>query len=186
MSSPEGIGVNRVIGARLAFLATCSLLVLALVFAWRSRGKGKSFIDVPLGQSVYLKDVAEPIVMVNALSLSDGGSVCLEFEDSKGWTGVVCLMSGWGNYGSDDLVLGSFWPVGQGDKKAVPVGGPEERAFIGLLDRWVSNDPEAQSWKQQMDRRDPELYASSDWKDDDHRRATVFALSVLRRLKDRN
>jgi hypothetical protein len=146
----------------------------------------RSYINTPLGDCAYLKKVVEPIILKDGASYSDGGSISIEFQDSKGRTRSVFLKNEWGSVdGRANLVVG--WAGDQTAETAdLPIAGHEERALLGLLERWLRDDRTAQLWKDREQRRAPELYESSEWKKDPRIRGTIYALGMLDRLKKRN
>jgi hypothetical protein len=146
----------------------------------------RSYINTPLADCPYLKNVVEPVFMKDGLSYTDGGSISVEFQDAKGRTRSVFLKNEWGSVdGRANLVVG--WA---GDRTAetadLPIAGREERALLGLLERWLRDDPTARIWKDKEERHAPELFESSEWKNDPRSRGTVFALGIMDRLKKRN
>ena len=113
----------------------------------------RDFTKVPLDQSPYLRDVAEPITLIRGPHGAASDSV---------WMGIVFVdakyIERYAEYvfhsydpvaipGSpllgtverrDTLMLGTIRNV-----KPVPAGGADERAFLGLLQRWYCQDAEA-------------------------------------------
>jgi hypothetical protein len=116
---------------------------IALIFAARAhylRVHG----PVPLDRSMYLRDVTEPITIIKGLSFSDGGSLGISFQDARGVTKDVCLESlafspdaeiSSEPYGC--VVMNSFVPSRDG---RVLVSGDDERALLGLLERWAKTN----------------------------------------------
>jgi hypothetical protein len=96
------------------------------------------FTKVPLDRNPYLRDVAEPITLIRGPR---------EWASDQTWIGIVFVdakhVERWAEY-----ITTSYAPVELHQTlviggKAVPVGGPEERAFLGLLQRWQRQDAEA-------------------------------------------
>jgi hypothetical protein len=164
-------------------LAACGLLVL-LALSWSL--SYRSTVDctkVPLDRSQYLADISEPITMVQGLSWDDGGSMGLLFRDSKQVEKAVCLVNDLDE--NKDLVLGSMFPS---QDKRVPVGGDEERAFLGLLQRWCRQDPEAREWLSRMESRSRPGKDGSIFRGDESEQQLVKgrAVSMMRKLQKRN
>jgi hypothetical protein len=167
---------------RRIFIICCSLAGLALLWYWSSR-RIVDFTKEPLDRSRYLRDVSEPISFDSGISFDDGGSLGLVFKDSKQVKKAVCLENDL--EGNQYLVLGSYTPD---ENKRVPMSGDEERAFLGLLQRWLRRDPEAQEWSDRLERgARPGKYGSI-FKDDEtqQQQAKGFAVGMLRRLLKRN
>src|SRR4051794_10563190 len=91
-------------------------------------------------RDLFLRSIMEPVTMTDAMSFDDGGSQGLAFRDAARTVRYVCLLNKLD--GERNLLLGSFFPTPSRGCK-VPVGGPEERAFLGLLERWLRQDAEA-------------------------------------------
>src|SRR5262249_7717694 len=133
------------------YLVTPILLVLLSLAMLRCTSPRRSidYAHVPLSQSEYLKDVVEPISMVVGNSWDDGGSHGLVFRDSKQVIRSVCLLDNLA--GEQDLLFGTNVPDSRGRVKH-PVGGAEEKAFLGLLERWYRRDIDAKAWSKRMER----------------------------------
>ncbi len=88
-----------------------------------------------LSHSGSLRRVVEPITIVHFEYYRDGGSIGLAFDDAKGVRRFACLESDMfgGSAGSGHLDLDSIEPA-RGVQ--VPFSGVDERAFLGLLERW--------------------------------------------------
>lgn len=127
-------------------IAAGGVLLVLLVVLTVLRVRRHSYAAIPPSQSQFLRDVAEPITMVEAMAWDDGGSVGLTIKDSKGQPFSVCLMESL----EDDrhLRVGSAVP-GQG--RALPIAGVEEQAFLGLLERWAEQDPDAKNWSRKFE-----------------------------------
>ena len=102
-----------------------------------------------MSRSPYLADVVEPIAIVEGLSFDDGGSQGLRFKDALGHVKDICLEDTrvWEDdpsvlEGHHNISMNSFFPRGEKARR-VPVSGVEERALLGLLDRWVRQDADA-------------------------------------------
>jgi hypothetical protein len=145
----------------------------------------RSYINTPLDDCPYLKNVVEPVIMADGLSLSDGGSISIEFQDARGRTRSVLLKNEWGTDGRANLVVG-WVGVQTAERADLPISGREERALLGLLERWLRDDPTAKIWKDKEDRHAPELFESTEWKKDPRSRGIIFALGIMERLKKRN
>ncbi len=94
-----------------------------------------------------LRDVVEPITIVGGMSIDDGGSHSLTIEDARGKKIAVCLLDDFG--GNTNLVVGNGK---EPDLRDHPVGGPEERKFLALLERWCRGDADAQWWDDRLRR----------------------------------
>jgi len=166
------------------------LAALSLWAAWRSFRPGD---PVPLSASSFLRDVVEPIAIVGAMSFDDGGKG-IRFKDAQGVERDVCLAEpGLERFSLGDpdadpvLVLDSFFPTGDRAWR-VPISGPEERAVLGLLDRWAAADSDAQELERRHD-----LLARNQLTIDDFwagmpekSRLKEPAVSILRVLRSRN
>lgn len=118
-----------------------SAVVSVVAYGFTPRWRRTDFTGVPLEKCEFLRDVAEPIRIDESLHYADGGSVGLIFTDAKGVPRAVCLNNDLFEY--RNLTLGSAVPL---SGRAVPIRGEEERAFLGLLQRWARTDPEGRSW----------------------------------------
>ena len=92
-------------------------------------------------RSEYLKKVGEPIAFVHGGSYDDGGSLFVDFKDSKGQLYYACLKNDLD--GDTRLTFVSPTP---GMGIPVPVSGVEEGEFLGMLERWASADQDSQYW----------------------------------------
>src|SRR5262245_32096758 len=128
-------------------LIVLGLLSLAIL-GWTASRRRIDPARVPLSQSEYLKDVVEPISMVVGISWDDGGSHGLVFRDSRQVTKSVCLLDNL--EGERNLILGTYVPDSRG-KRTLPLGGPEEKAFLGLLERWYRQDTDAKVWDERIE-----------------------------------
>ncbi len=107
------------------------------------------YSEVPLSQAQYLTDVIEPISMIESHSFDDGGSIGLVFRDSKGNEKLITLLDNL--YDEHNLVFGVCEGYPKGGSRA-PVAGIDEKAFLGLLERWYRQDPDATKWNDRIDR----------------------------------
>lgn len=100
------------------------------------------FTKTPLAQSPYLRDVAEPIRLVSGArnAGSDNDWLAITFVDARGVQREA--MYAFYVYAGDVLHEKTLL-LGQ---KPVPRGGPEEHAFLGLMQRWYRQDAEAQGF----------------------------------------
>jgi hypothetical protein len=148
----------------------------------------------PLNRSPYLADVVEPITIVEGMSFDDGGSQGLRFKDARGVVKDVCLEDTriWEDNprileGHHNIIMNSFFP--RGDKaRRVPISGVEERALLGLLDRWSRKDPDAQILESRFERyRQGEIRIEAFWEGlSPDARVKTTAVSILRTLRARN
>lgn len=156
-------------------------LLLLLAAALTRHERRWNFTALPLAPHGYFKDVAEPITIVDSL-VGDDGHKGLSFRDSRGVVRSVCV--GIDPDGDNDLMLGSMTPD-RGTK--VAVGGPEEQAFLGLLQRWSLHDPEAQACSERIEQwlhaniKQPILTGSETAEQRHAMRAVVMMLKLLRR-----
>jgi hypothetical protein len=174
--------MRRVVGLAIWLVAAISLCLLPLAMLHHFLARHNSdHSRVPLSQSEYLKDVAEPISMVMGISWDDGGSKGLIFKDGKGVTRSVCLLHNLED--EQNLILGNHIPVP--DAKRIPIRAPEEKAFLGLLQRWYRQDPDARAWNDRMERSD---HRHSILKGDETKEqlAKGIAVSIMRKLSERN
>jgi hypothetical protein len=137
-----------------------------------------------LSQSPYLKDVIEPIFMIDSHGFDDGGSIGVVFRESKGNEKSITLLDNLEN--EHNLVFGvcDAYPK----ERRCPLAGDEEKALLGLLERWYRQDPEATKWNDRIDR-----WLSADsghfeggnevWGEP---LAKLRAVCVLRKLRSRN
>lgn len=174
-------------------LASVALAVALTIWAVRSSprpSRGPAALD----QISFLRDVVEPITIVNALSFDDGGSKGLRFADARGAVMDVCLEDTrvWEDNpnileGHNNVILNSFFPGGERARR-VPISGTEERALLGLLERWSSQDPDARELERRYDlyeRREIKIDAFWEGLQNRHRVKGV-AVSILRDLRARN
>jgi hypothetical protein len=171
-------------------IAAASLLaILGVWFAWSRRPDRPGLGPAPLNQSTFLADVVEPITIVSGMSFDDGGSQGLRFKDAQGVVRDLCLERTLSveREHPETLVLNSYVPAGDHAWR-VPRHGIEERATLGLLERWASQDRDAQ----ELDRR-YQLYESGAigveafWEGiPDHARVKETAVSIMRTLRARN
>jgi hypothetical protein len=103
--------------------------------------------EVPLSQAQYLKDVIEPISMIDSHSLDDGGSIGLVFKDSTGNEKSFVLLDNLDD--EHNVVFGVC--VGYPKERRIALAGDEEKALVGLLERWYRQDPDATKWNDRID-----------------------------------
>jgi hypothetical protein len=166
-----------------ATLAIAIAAVFPAVFFTLRLTRPRSYASVSPDRSEHLRGVAEPITMTYAISWSDGGSKGLAFVDSEGREFSVCLMNDLD--GDRRLRFGSIVP---GKGHAVPIGGAEERAFLGLLERWAMQSPEARAWESRLAQwRNSDRRSSLSTGDEtDEQRGIAFGVSIKDRLSRRN
>jgi hypothetical protein len=184
---PKMKSLPRVIVASVALAVALSL--------WAVRpslrpGRGPA----PLDQSPFLRDVVEPITIVNAMSFDDGGSKGLRFADARGAVRDVCLEDtrAWEDdpnvlEGHHNIILNSFFPHGDRARR-VPISGAEERSLLGLLERWASQDPDAKELERRYGLYERgEIGIDAFWEGVPERhRLKETAVSILRALRARN
>lgn len=131
------------------------------------------FTKVPLAQSPHLRDVAEPISMIRGPheAGSDNHWMGVVFRDANQVerTAIYDIYVWRGEDSRDTLLL---------DERKVPPAGPEERAFLGLLQRWYLQDAEARDFYAHLKRADLS-------KLDERQEAKVIGVSMLIRLLKR-
>ncbi|WP_165246482.1 hypothetical protein [Paludisphaera soli] len=159
-----------------------AFLVGAAFFMRLGRG------PLPLSPSPYLRDVVEPITIVEALSFDDGGSKGVRFRDARGEVRDFCLVSFALDFDDPprppELVFGHFYPA----LGTVAPGGPDERALLGLLQRWAATDPQGVELVLRYDRLERGELSWETFRDGlpDEAFAQVDVVSVLRTLQRRN
>lgn len=164
-----------------ALIAVGSLSCAVLV--WSSSRTGTDHSRVPLSRSEYLKDVVEPVAMVAGMAFDDGGSHGLVFKDSRQVVRSVCLLANLQE--EQNLSFGSIYSY-SGEK--VPIGGAEEKAFLGLLERWYRQDPDAKVWNDRMERNERSTWRHSLRRSDETKEelGKGIAVLLLRSLRKRN
>lgn len=126
-----------------------------------------------------------PIVMVESISWDDGGSLGLAFKDSRGAVRAVCLLDNLA--GEHNLVFGDFSGSDRTGKGKMPIGGPDERTFLGLLERWCRQDPDAIEWNNRMERaRWYRGYPVRRGRETEEQLAKGSAVNIMRKLRERN
>ena len=189
---PDSRSIGAVLTRRRLILRACGLAATA-AFTWlvweRPRpGRGPA----PLDRSPFLRDVVEPITLLDAISWDDGGSKGIRFRDARGTVRLVCLENGplFGDENGDELppivVFGGYAPRAEGSRR-VPIRGVEERALLGLLDRWARGDATAA----ELDRRVTARYAGRPVGEitaglADDAGVTLIAVAILAKLRARN
>jgi hypothetical protein len=132
------------------------------------------FTKVPLDWSPYLRDVAEPITLIRGGTVagSDNHHLDVTFVDrrdvERNATWAFYIYAG-GDI-SNSLMLGG---------KVVPPRSPEERAFLGLLQRWYRGDAEAQAFHDHLERS--KLSGLTE-----RQMAKVISVAILRKLLKRD
>ena len=102
-------------------------------------------IQVPLSESWFLQDVVEPISMGqgSVTAGSDDHWMVLTFHDSQKVKREVKFFYSWTAPGGTPEYKQILWLGEQ-----VLIGGRQEKAFLGLLQRWYRDDPAAQElWR---------------------------------------
>jgi hypothetical protein len=105
------------------------------------------YSEVPLSEAQYLQGVIEPISMIDSHSFDDGGSIGLVFKDSTGNEKSIVLLDNLDN--EHNLVFGVC--VAYPKEGRVALAGDEEKALLGLLERWFRQDPDATKWNDRID-----------------------------------
>jgi hypothetical protein len=165
-----------------------SLLVLIGIVLARSLTtrdtRTKDHSVVPLDRSEYLRDVLEPIAMVQGVSWDDN-SQGLVFRDLRQTEKSVCLLflEEEVERQKRNLLLGSSIPEPRYGKR-VPVGGSEEQAFLGLLERWNRSDPEARAIDRRITGKTTDPFSDTGKTDEYY--GKVIAVRILRILRLRN
>lgn len=132
--------------------------ILALASWGGIHARRQATDSLPISHSVYLHDVVEPITITRAVFMDDGGSLGVEFQDSRGTTKQFCRVSTLldQSEGPNYLQFGVMSPRrGLHPVKQEPVSGVQERALLGLLERWVRTEPEAIEIQRDFERRSP-------------------------------
>lgn len=189
---------GRAAGSRMkshprGIVACVALLAIVTFVASRSRSlpvRG----PVGLDRSPFLRDVVEPITIVDAMSFDDGGSKGLRFADSRGAVRDICLADTriWEDNpnvleGHHNIILNTFFPHGRRAQR-VPISGVEERALLGLLERWGRRDTDATELERRyrlLERG--EINFDAFWEGLPERsRLKATAVSILLELRARN
>jgi hypothetical protein len=179
------IALRRLNGPATYLVALFVLGLLSLaVLRWTSSRRSIDYAHVPLSQSEYLKDVVEPISMVVGMSWDDGGSHGLVFRDSRHVTKSFCLLDNLD--GERNLILGTSAPDRRG--KRLPLGGPDEKAFLGLLERWYRQDPDATPWNERIEQweRSDRRFSILRGDETEEQLGKGMAVGLMRRLRQRN
>ena len=173
--------------SRIRWIALAVLILTGMVVARSLTTRHPKIIDystVRLDRSPYLGDVLEPIAMVQGVSWDDN-SQGLVFRDAKHIEKSVCLLF---LEAEDDpqqrnLLLGSSIPQPRYGKR-VPVGGSEEQAFLGLLERWYRSDPDARTIDRRITEKTTEPFSDMGKADEYYGKViAVRILTILRRRK---
>jgi hypothetical protein len=179
--------IPRVIVACVALIMALSLWALRSCFR---PGRGPA----PREQCPFLRDVVEPITMVDAMWFDDGGSKGLRFADARGTMRDVCLEDTrvWEVdpnvlEGHHNIILDSFSPDGKRARR-VPIGGAEERALLGFHERWARRDPDAKELERRYGLYERgEIGFDAFWEGlQERHRLKETAVSILRELRARN
>ena len=148
------------------------------------RTRTKDFTKVPLAQSEFLRDVAEPITIVGSIAWDgyEGSSPGITFMDARGVVRSACLAD---DQGIENLTVGNL-DYERGRK--VPIAGCEEQAFLGLLQRWSLQDPEARDLIERLARPSQpgearQVFTGDETPEEMHK---VQAVAILRKLLRRN
>jgi hypothetical protein len=170
---------------RIVLVASLAMLclALALVGTWSFVRRGLQ--NVSLADSPFLRDVSEPIAIIKG-SLTAGSDdhwMGLTFRDAKQVEKEARYIYYWPpvqnhpGY-SHALLLG----------QEVPPGGREERAFLGLLQRWYRGDDEARQLWARVENRDPSLGRTPFGWDGltEPQAGKVVAVSMMKVLERRN
>jgi hypothetical protein len=174
--------MRRVVGPATCLAAAVSLgLLLLVLLSQPLPRRGTDHSQIPLLHSEYLKDVVEPISMVIGISWDDGGSKGLVFKDSRQIIRSVCLLDNLAD--EQNLIFGNYVP--DHDAKRIPIGAPEEKAFLGLLERWYRQDPEARAWNDRMERSD-HRHSILKGGETEEQISTGIAVYIMRKLGKRN
>jgi hypothetical protein len=148
--------------------------------------RSPDYSRVPLAQCEYLSDVVEPVSFVEGISIDDGGSIGLVFTDSTGKTKSFCLLHNL--EGQRNLIIGTSSSDTR-SKGIVPIAGADEKALLGLLERWYRSDPDARLWEIRIENwmTSDRLHSVSDSRKDNVRQiAKGMAVAVLKTLRERN
>ena len=169
---------------RVLLILGCLLLALTLVCGSRAWLAPSGHGPLPLSSSSYLSAVAEPITLVDSMSWDDGGSKTLIFKDARGKEKCICLLDKLN--GDQNLILNSISPGRQTpNSERLPVACAQERAFLGLLERWRRDDPEALVTERLIENHDrgviddETLYRKLDL-------SRYTAICILQTLRERN
>ena len=162
-------------------LVGSTLALACLVASWYLGNSATA----PLSERPFLHDVAEPITMIKGsyMAGSDDHWMGLTFRDAKGVDREAKFVYYWPpvrdhpGYQRKLLLGGEVAP-----------GGAEERAFLGLLQRWYRDDGESQQLWARVERHDPSLKSMPwGWEGLTEREsAKVVAALMMRVLQDKN
>jgi hypothetical protein len=163
------------------------VVVLLAILIWSKWSKpGRLPLDrEPLDRSPFLAGIIEPITIIDGMCLGDGGSLCLRFQDSKGVVKDICLEES--IYDDHDLILNAFIP-NEWQSRHVPNSGVEERAFLGLLERWADHDSDANILMLQIERRKQGLIKNEAFEPtlSDEQKLKLIPVAILVKLRRRN
>jgi len=145
----------------------------------------------PLASSRQLGDVVEPITIILGMSFTDGGSQGLRFKDALGKIKNLSLKR-FAFHNPEPppvIVFGSFSPGSdEEDDDWGPISGVDERALLGLLERWAAADPHARELERRFDLvKSRRLTVYDSWAGlPDEVKIKATAVSILRTLRSRN
>ncbi len=170
---------------RIVLVASLATLCLVLVLLGIWAFVRQSSRDVSLADSPFLREVSEPIAIIK-------GSLTAGSDDH--WMGLTFRDA---NQVEREVRYIYYWPPVQNHPgyshalllgKEVPHGGREERAFLGLLQRWYRGDVEARQLWARVERRDPSLGRTPFGWDGltEPQAGKVVAVSMMKVLERRN
>jgi hypothetical protein len=131
-------------------------------------------VIVPLDQSPFLRDVAEPITLITGHH---------EWKSDQVWDAVTFMdarhVERYARY-----VIASYAPIEIHDtlilgKEQVRARGRDEREFLGLLQRWYGQDAEARELTDPS--KDPDFFRLTE-----QQQAKVIGVGIMRTLLKRN
>ena len=113
----------------------------------------------------------------------DDASIDLTFEDSRGRTKEVCLVFPF--EGDEFLIFGATISGGRSRGDRIRPEGWEERAFVGLLERWYQQTTAAQEWNRRIEaaHASGKFFPVNEHPPPD--RATLLAVMMMRALRNR-
>jgi hypothetical protein len=153
-------------------------VIILITLVRRDDTFSKDFTKVPLEKCDYLRDVNEPITIVYCIGWSDGGSLGISFKDSRQIEKAACLENDLD--GNRNLTFGTLTP---NRDNRVKVGGIEEKAFLGLLQRWRRQDPEAQELHDRIESNPQSGFTDNET---DQQRTKAMTIALMRKLLKRN
>jgi hypothetical protein len=138
-----------------------------------------------------LLDVVEPITIVLGVSFTDGGSIGFRFQGARGKTENLSLKR-FAFYPPEPpavVVFGSFSPGSDVHHDGwASISGVDERALLGLLERWAADDPHARELERRFDLvKSRRLTVHDFWAGQpEDVEFKAYAVSILRTLRSRN